>query len=412
MKDILERLAFLASLVVLSIGYGIFAAVVDWFPYPQVNLARGTITNVRENWMNDLGFVPTRHLVEAEDPDRPAYRALQPWLVSPGHVLISGLTPGHDTLQGAVLYDDRGDEVHAWQLDYAALAPDSEPEQNVVLHGFEVLPDGSGLATFDNGDVVARVDACGAPVWTTPGRFHHVVSPTVGGVLWSWRKEDLVKLDLESGKILDEIRLQTDIIEGQNLYGMLAIRSAENKDELEYAGDAFHANDVEALSPEMAIAFPQFQVGDLLISLRELNFVGVLNPESRRLHWWSHGPWFKQHDPDFLADGKISVYDNYMGLGQSRIIAMDPQTGEWTVTFQGNDAVPFYSWRRGKHEVMPNGHLLITESERGRVFELTRDGQMVWERNMIYDKARNYVVTQATHLPVDFFEPGALDCQR
>lgn len=412
MKEHLGRLAFVSSVMVLSVLYGMYASVRHWFPFPQFNLARSTITNLRENWMNDFGFVPTRHLAESEDPARPLYRAHLPRQVSPGYVVISGLTPHHETLQGAVLYNAKGDEVHAWQLDYEALAPEKQPETNVMLHGFQVLPDGSALATFDNGDILARVDACGAPKWVTPGRFHHVASPTDGGVLWSWRTEDLVKLDLETGEVLEEIDLQADIVDRQQLYGMLAIRAVENKDQLQYGADAFHANDVEALSAEMAAAFPQFRVGDLLISLRELNFIGVLDPRTRQFRWWTYGPWFRQHDPDFLPDGRISVYDNYMGVGQSRIIAIDPQTDEWAVTFEGTAATPFYSWRRGKHEIMPNGHLLITESERGRVFEVTRAGRLVWERNMIYDERRNYVVTDASHLPVNFFEPGALDCER
>jgi hypothetical protein len=33
----------------------------------------------------------------------------------------------------------------------------------------------------------------------------------------------------------------------------------------------------------------------------------------------------------------------------------------------------------GGIEALPNGNVLITESERGRAFEITRDGDIVWE---------------------------------
>jgi hypothetical protein len=411
MKDTLARIFFLLSVVVLSTTYGVFASLRGWFPSPQIKDARATMNNLRENVLNDLGIIPTRHLVAAKDPDRPEYRVAQPALLTPGQVLIAGLTPGRETLQGAVLYDADGSEVHFWPLDYPALVPDDEPEFNVMQHGLWVLPDGSVMVVFDNGDVLARVDACGQPVWTQRGNFHHVVSLAADGTLWSWRSEDLVQLDLETGEILDEIRLREDIIDAQDLYGALAIRTDENAEKLQYVGDPLHTNDVEPLSPEMAAAFPDFQVGDLLFSLRELNLVGVLDPQTRRLRWWSYGPWFKQHDPDFLADGGISVYDNRMGLGSSRIVRMNPTTRAWTVTFEGSDQVPFSSWRRGNHQVRPNGNLLITESEQGRVFEVSAAGELIWERNMIYDPEHNYVVTEAIHLDPDFFLPGALECQ-
>ena len=33
----------------------------------------------------------------------------------------------------------------------------------------------------------------------------------------------------------------------------------------------------------------------------------------------------------------------------------------------------------GKHEWLPNGNLLVTESEKGRAFEVDQQGNIVWE---------------------------------
>jgi hypothetical protein len=34
---------------------------------------------------------------------------------------------------------------------------------------------------------------------------------------------------------------------------------------------------------------------------------------------------------------------------------------------------------QGSVQPLPNGNMLVTEAEKGRVFELTRDKQIVWE---------------------------------
>ena len=164
------------------------------------------------------------------------------------------------------------------------------------------------------------------------------------------------------------------------------------------------------LRPAMAPAFPQFEAGDLLISLRELNLLAVIDPSDGRLLWYRHGPWLKQHDPDFQPDGTITVFDNHSGSDASRILRVDPGTNEVEVEFEGSDAVPFYTWQRGKHQVLPNGNILITETERGRIFEVAPDGGLVWERDMGWDADRNLIVTEARHVRPDFFPEGPPSC--
>lgn len=35
--------------------------------------------------------------------------------------------------------------------------------------------------------------------------------------------------------------------------------------------------------------------------------------------------------------------------------------------------------RRGKHQILDNGDILITETDAGRVFETTPNGEVVWQ---------------------------------
>ena len=52
----------------------------------------------------------------------------------------------------------------------------------------------------------------------------------------------------------------------------------------------------------------------------------------------------------------------------------------------------------------------MTETEHGRVFEAAPDGGIVWERDMGWDADRNMIVTEARHLPADFFPDGPPAC--
>ena len=70
----------------------------------------------------------------------------------------------------------------------------------------------------------------------------------------------------------------------------------------------------------------------------------------------------------------------------------------------------FYSRIRGKHQVTAAGTVLVTSSQQGRVFEVERDGHIVFE--MINTRPGsgdfNYPLSEAIWLPIDTpqFEEG------
>ncbi|MEO1016421.1 MAG: arylsulfotransferase family protein [Pseudomonadota bacterium] len=416
MIDRIAKAAFLLGAIMLATLYGVYAARYEWFPSPQLSLAVITYQDIKTNWKNDLALEPTRHLVDAREQGRSdefeEFRMLNAGAAQEGLVMIAGLSPDQDESVHAVsLYDETGELVHRWAVNYAALDPEGLRPQNVMLHGMEIFPDGSMALAFDAGNRLARIDACGEPLWTTEGGYHHIVTEDSEDGLWSWREETLVHLDAATGEVTKTLDLREEMMSvngGQE--GIFAIRTVGREDGLDYENDAFHANDVEPLLPEMAAAFPMFEAGDLLISLRELNLVAVIDPDDGHLIWWRHGPWHKQHDPDFQPDGTITVFDNRMGLGESRILRIDPATDVTTVIYEGSEEAPFYTYQRGKHQVLSNGNILITESEEGRVFEAAADGSLVWEREIVWDADRNLIITEARSIPSDYFEPDALDC--
>jgi hypothetical protein len=167
--------------------------------------------------------------------------------------------------------------------------------------------------------------------------------------------------------------------------------------------DFFHPNDVDVLSADMEDAFPEFSAGDLLISIRNIDLVAVLDPDTLKLKWWSRGPWRHQHDPDFTADGKISVFDNNPGRGRSEILRIDPQTRDVTNVLLAGDFF-FYSKWQGVHQYLPDGSLLLLSAEEGRVTVLGKNGNRLFEFNNVIDDKYNGYVQNAVWLPEDYFE--------
>ena len=407
----LPLLLFLFAVAFFPFCYGLAAGLWKLPPAETALQSYYDLRNLVLHWRNDFELEPSRHLVEGYPERRQGFVAYKPEALGEGRILVSGLTPGSETINGARLLDSSGEQIQFWPLDYGKIDPGGPAAWNVFQHGIAVLPDGSLIVNFDAGKRLARFGPCGEVVWASEGSFHHSAALADDGTLWTLRDDSLVQVDAANGAVLAEISLVEDLIERQGLHGILALRSEENpEDEFEFGHDPLHGNHVEALPAEMAAAFPMFEAGDLLISLRNLNLVGVVDPDTKELKWWKIGPWHRQHDPHFAADGRILVYNNDMNFGPSQILAVNPASQEVEVVFEGSEAAPFYSWRRGKFQALEDGRLLITESERGRVFMVDAEGEMIFEYNNIYDETYNGVLSAAFFLPPGFFEAGALDC--
>ena len=110
--------------------------------------------------------------------------------------------------------------------------------------------------------------------------------------------------------------------------------------------------------------------------------IGTLDLETERFSWAQKGPWLGQHDPDLLPNGNILLFDNfghYGPGGASRILEFDPVSLEIVWRYDGTDEQPFWTNVRGAQQRLPNGNTLITESESGRLVEVTASGEIVWE---------------------------------
>jgi GH43 family beta-xylosidase len=87
--------------------------------------------------------------------------------------------------------------------------------------------------------------------------------------------------------------------------------------------------------------------------------------------------------------GNILMFDNGTDRKES-ILGGDPEPAKMTVILEINPATKqivwlyqdgrdFYSAIQGTQQRLPNGNTFICESTTGRIFEVTRDGEVVWE---------------------------------
>ena len=72
------------------------------------------------------------------------------------------------------------------------------------------------------------------------------------------------------------------------------------------------------------------------------------------------------------------MFDNGYHRGHSRLVELDAE-GELAWSWEARPAEEFFSQVRGACQRLPNGNLLVTESQRGRVFELDAEGEVVWD---------------------------------
>lgn len=148
--------------------------------------------------------------------------------------------------------------------------------------------------------------------------------------------------------------------------------------------DIFHNNTITIIDRDIEGLCKK---GDLLISARQLDLIGIVDVEKEQLIWtWGPGNLSRQHQPTLLENGNIMIYDNGLERGYSRIVELEPFTKKIVWQYKANPPEQFYSPTGGGCQRLPNGNTLITEEYKGRVFEITKSGQIIWEYYTPYIK--------------------------
>ena len=285
------------------------------------------------------------------------------------------------------LVDMRGNVVHRWQMPYRPA------NYGYILDNGNLLYAGrteKGPVSFGgSGGVVMEADWEGNVLWEyAEDTQHHDFCRMENGntmVLgWELVPEVLAK-SIKGGKpgTEHEQGIWSDFLKevtpnGHVAWEWHAYRHLDQEEDsicpFESRQEWGHANACEVL-----------QDGSVMISFRQLDTVGIIDKRSGKFSWkWGRGELGHQHDPTQLENGNILIFDNgwhsLQAIGaRSRIVEVDPKTNGIKWTYEAKPGWDFFSYFISGAQRLPNGNTLICEGMTGRIFEVTTEGEIVWE---------------------------------
>ena len=238
-----------------------------------------------------------------------------------------------------------------------------------------------------------------------------------GEILWEWVASDHI----------DEFGFADDARE--------VIRAAGAFNRARGSFDWFHINSATYLGPNawFDAGDERFAPDNVIISSREASVVAIIARDDGRVVW-RIGPDFReseetraigqiigQHQAHVIpkglpGEGNVLIFDNGGSAGYgfdtpiapngrgalaratSRVVEIDPVTLErvWTYAAAG-----FFSTNISGAQRLPNGNTLVTSGAPGRLFEVTREGDIVWEYIYPRFEPRN-AVYRSYRLPYDW----------
>lgn len=183
--------------------------------------------------------------------------------------------------------------------------------------------------------------------------------------------------------------------------------------------DYLHLNNLKVVGPNrwFAAGDKRFNPENPLIDSRNGNFIAIIEKKTGKVVW-TLGPHFPkiprgaegrkvprpvdqisgQHDAHIIPEGlpgagNLLVFDNQGEAGYppvalpvtggSRVLEIDPVKKEIVWQYTGEDSGgPGWSFRSTHISAarrLPNGNTFIDEGQNGRLFQVTRDGEIVWE---------------------------------
>ncbi|MFC7130612.1 arylsulfotransferase family protein [Haloferax chudinovii] len=142
-----------------------------------------------------------------------------------------------------------------------------------------------------------------------------------------------------------------------------------------YPEDWTHINDIEVLED-----------GRLMVSARNQDRVVFLN-RSGLIDEWTLGAeddysiLYEQHNPDYIPEANGGPAVLVGDSENNRVVEYQRTEDRWEQSWVWRDAR--MQWPRDADR-LPNGHTLVTDSNGNRVFEVDKQGEVVWSVNIAF----------------------------
>jgi hypothetical protein len=296
----------------------------------------------------------------------------------------------------AILMDMQGKILHKWSYKIATdIWPNTQQDNDKAFFWRRAH-------LFENGDVLAlyqdhgliKIDKDSNLLWSyaSDKKPHHDFEVTRDGKIYLLTQqkkhihgipehltalEDFITILTNEGVVLKHISI-FELLEKSSYSGLI-----NYKDIIESAkgwGELFHTNTIEVFDGELEGKSPLFKKGNVMISVLWMDTIFIIDMEAEKMIWaLGSGMWKKQHQPTLLTNGNILIFNNLFTNNSSRIMEFEPCTQQIVWDYKGDAKNKFFSRTCGSNQRLSNGNTLITETDTGRAFEVTRAREIVWE---------------------------------
>jgi hypothetical protein len=300
-----------------------------------------------------------------------------------GYTLFSSVRGHH-----ATLLDHEGRIVHQWHHPEGIQHLELLGNGNLLIQTLPPEDAGGAEQIGGSAGVLAELDWESGVVWEyrDPLMHHDYVRLENGHHLvlaWDKLPEELNDR-VQGGHLFedDPKPMWADVVKEITPAGEI-VREWRSWEHLSFEEDVIcpleshkewtHANSI-VLTPE----------GDWLISFRLTSTLAIIDGTSGTVKWrWGPGHLSHQHCASWLENGHMLVFDNGCHRPRapsfSRVVELDPEKKEVVWSYFHPTVLAFYSFMVSGCERLANGNTFITEGATGRLFEVTSEGETVWE---------------------------------
>jgi len=308
----------------------------------------------------------------------------------------------------AHLIDIDGREVHRWSYP-----------QGKTWHYAEMLPNGHLVAIIKD-VMILELDWDSKLVWKRQMRAHHDFHRQLNGNTLVLDRRSLKNPWTGTGKLVCDVIVELT----RDNKIVWEWKSEEHGEEIskhvslimppsEKFWDWPHMNTIEVLPDNPATKRDsRFKAGNLLFCGRHIDTIGVIEKKTGKVVWaWGPGELLGPHMPTMLSNGNFLVYDNGQNASvrvraYTRVLELNPITEKIVWEYKADPMKSFYSPSRGSNQRLPNGNTFIAESDSGRLFEVTPEGEIVWEflNPDLHKNGRRMALYRAIRYPRELVE--------
>jgi len=416
----LTKIWFWLAILVAGFLWGIACLHFKIFPYSVLQSAK----NAAEAWVWVLDAQPTT-FVRFEGTRSAPPTARDAAAANTEFILIGGgprenlpACPEFGCL--AWIVDRHGKIRHTWQIDPQVIIEGMTgysgaiTRDNLKPHDWYLSAQGDlfvifeSIGTYPYGGSIAKFDWHGKLIWSTNNRAHHWMTVDQNGMMYmpalktaatpyslgNTKAEleceqggieiDTISVVNPSGEVIEEI----DVLEKLLAHGLVGLLRDTASD-----CDPLHLNFVQVIWPELAQNVPELDVGDLIVSVRNINAMVLLSAGRRDVKWLFAGHTARQHSPRPNAQGDILIFDNYGGpraFGGSRLAKTRVGWQSAKTIFptpQSDPNIDFFTPKAGHIVRHPTANrVLVALTSNGRILEIDLDGgKVIWQYHKQFD---------------------------